>query len=345
MSGPVEAPRPAAGTEELRAALARALRDHCGAARSIVVLARRPSTYRTSFALEELDVGLDDGATLRLIFKDLSWGALHEAARAAKPAFLHDPRREIAVYRAILAPARLGTARCYGAVSDERAGRYWLFLERVPGVELYQIGAFDIWQRAARWLALLHARFAGTRGLPAGACLVDYDAEFYRTWMRRARLFAGGGASRDDRDAREAVAWLAGRYERVVARLAALPRTVIHGEFFASNVLVHERPDGPRIAPVDWEMAALGPGLVDLAALVAGGWTEEEKRALALAYHAALPPALRRAGPDDLLAELDYCRLHLAVQWLGWAPDWSPPAEHAQDWLGEALALAAKLGL
>jgi hypothetical protein len=33
------------------------------------------------------------------------------------------------------------------------------------------------------------------------------------------------------------------------------------------------------------------------------------------------------------------------VQWLGWSPDWSPPAEHAHDWLGEALHLADKLGL
>jgi hypothetical protein len=45
------------------------------------------------------------------------------------------------------------------------------------------------------------------------------------------------------------------------------------------------------------------------------------------------------------LTALDYCRLHLAVQWLGWAPEWSPPPEHTQDWLGEALGLARKLEL
>jgi hypothetical protein len=65
-----------------------------------------------------------------------------------------------------------------------------------------------------------------------------------------------------------------------------------------------------------------------------------------LAYHAALvpredwPPA-----PEAFLVALDHCRLHLAVQWLGWSPGWSPPPEHAQDWLGEALGLAEKLGL
>jgi len=31
------------------------------------------------------------------------------------------------------------------------------------------------------------------------------------------------------------------------------------------------------------------------------------------------------------------------VRWLGWSPQWSPPPEHAQDWLHEALSLAEKL--
>lgn len=98
------------------------------------------------------------------------------------------------------------------------------------------------------------------------------------------------------------------------------------------------------MAPVDWEMAALGPGLVDLAALVAGGWSDEQRTAIAQAYFEAMPPPRARAW-DDFARALDYCRLHLAVQWLGWSPDWSPPRAHAQDWLGEAVRLAEGLGL
>ena len=30
---------------------------------------------------------------------------------------------------------------------------------------------------------------------------------------------------------------------------------------------------------------------------------------------------------------------------LGWSPEWSPPPEHAQNWLGEALRQSEKLGL
>ena len=58
---------------------------------------------------------------------------------------------------------------------------------------------------------------------------------------------------------------------------------------------------------------------------------------LALAYHERLP----QVGP--LMELLDCCRLQTALQWLGWAPDWSPPPEHTHDWLGEALNLAEQI--
>jgi hypothetical protein len=43
------------------------------------------------------------------------------------------------------------------------------------------------------------------------------------------------------------------------------------------------------------------------------------------------------------LTALDWCRLHIAVQWLGWSPEWSPPPEHAWNWWEEALHLAEKM--
>jgi hypothetical protein len=320
-----------------------------GAPRRITGLERRPSAYSTSFAIEELDVRLDDGTGLRLLFKDLSRQALLETARRVKPAFLYDPLREIETYRIVLEPNRLGTATCYGALVDRLAGRYGLFLEKVAGLELYQVGDFGTWQQVARWLAATHARFAGKTGRFARAArLLRHDADFYRLWIRRARASWDRQPSpRQSGDMRRGAERLIGNYDRVVERLAALPATFIHGEFYASNVLVQRTEGGLRVCPVDWEMAAVGPGLIDLAALAAGGWTADEKTAMALAYRAALaqaggPPPARE---EELLTALDYCRLHLAVQWSGWSSGWSPPAEHAQDWLGEALGLAEKLGL
>ena len=42
---------------------------------------------------------------------------------------------------------------------------------------------------------------------------------------------------------------------------------------------------------------------------------------------------------------VELCQLHLSVQMLGWAEDWTPPEQHAQNWLSTALRLADKLGV
>jgi aminoglycoside phosphotransferase (APT) family kinase protein len=279
---------------------------------------------------------------LELVIKDLGWGALGESARGVKPRFLYDPLREIETYRAILAPSRLGAPVYYGSIVDCRLGRYWLLLEHVAGVPLWQAGELAVWQQAARWVAALHARFvADTEQLKRAAPLLVYDADFYRRWPRRAQRFV----SVADPCRARTMRWLAERYDGLIERLVTLPVTLIHGEFVASNVLV-SKGSGSRLWPIDWEMAAVGPGLIDLAALTAGRWDERDRRAMALAYRAELA---RRGGPvpspKAFLVALDGCRLHLAMQWLGWSATWEPPPEHAQDWLGEALHLAEKLGL
>jgi Ser/Thr protein kinase RdoA (MazF antagonist) len=299
---------------------------------------RRPSRYRTSFPLEELDLTLEDGTELRLIFKDLAWSALGEEARLAKPGFLHDPRRESAVYASVLAPLGLGP-QYYGAAIDPDADRFWLFVERVEGRELYQVGELEVWQAVASWLGEMHAVFGpDLEDHIRRARLIDYDEAYYRRWIERAQEFAAMPGQAGSRA--EGIAWIAERYDRAVEGLLELPSSVIHGEFYASNVLVAAEPPDIRVCPVDWEMAAAGPGLVDLAALVSGGWEAEERQAIVSAYRAGAPMY------DFSEDQLDLARLHLAVQWLGWAPpSWIPPEGQRHDWLDEALALAQGLGL
>jgi aminoglycoside phosphotransferase len=314
--------------EELGAALERALGT--GTAR----IERRTAKFRTSFPLEDVDVTLEDGTMLALVLKVLSAAELPEKAREAKPEFLLDPERELEAYRDLLPDDSLGTPRCYAAVSEGE--RHWLLLERVNGIPLWQVGELETWQAAARWLAALHERFAAEDGWRAQARhLLRYDAALYRQWARRAREHAAAAGRR--RRERERVVDVTRRFETVIDRLAALPTTFIHGEFYASNVVV----DGARIAPIDWELAAQGPGLIDLAALSTGRWGDSERQAIASAYERALttPPGY------DFGVMLDSCRLHLAVQWLGWAPGWRPPRAHRYDWLSEATDLVERLGL
>ena len=145
------------------------------------------------------------------------------------------------------------------------------------------MGDDSAWLEAARWLARLHSRFAGeSETLNRSAPLLRYDAAFYRLWLERVETFQSVGLGR--------AVWesLVDTYDRAIERLIRLPSTLIHGEFYASNILVEETREGCRIRPVDWEMAAVGPGLIDLAALSSGAWTERERTEMAAAYHDAL---------------------------------------------------------
>ena len=328
---------------ELRAELERIFTERSGEARAVVELSQRPCAYQTSHELQQLDIRLDDGTAHRLMLKSLGRSALSSEARAAKPAFLYDPLREIETYRALLEPAQLGAPAFYGATIDPERDRYWLFIEDVESDVLWQIGEPEVWQQAARWLAAMHERFEGADLGPARAHLVRYDARFYALWMERLLGFARGGETSWSGEQRDTIEWLAERYDGVVKQLADFPTTFIHGEFYPSNVLIQQSGDGCRVCPIDWEIAALGPGLVDLAALTIGRWTDDERRALALAYLSESGPG--RGSAEELLASLELFRLHLAVQWLGWDPSWAPPVEHRHDWLGEALRAADKLGL
>jgi hypothetical protein len=289
---------------------------------SIRQLDRRPYGYASSYPLEAIDVVCGDNSVVPVLFKDLSAQALSPAGKVAKPAFLLDARREIDVYRKLLARRNLGTANCYAAINDSAVGRHWLFLERLDARELYQDGEFDHWLGAARWLSRLHA------GGPADNChLIQYDAKYFRRWPELADFELPG-------------------YEELIRRMADIPSTVIHGEFYASNVLIQDTTNGVRVCPVDWETTGNGAGLIDLAALTSGRWSDAERAAMVGEYHTALaaegglPPPL-----EKLFMQLDWFRLHLAVRWRHRPFGWKPPAHQEFDWAAEAQELAAKLGL
>lgn len=264
------------------------------------VVRREPYAYRTSWPLEEVVLAQPDGSELLLLVKHL------EGADVAKPAFIVDPAREVEAY-GILRDEQLGTPACHAT------GRWWLALEKVEGVELWQCGDLDAWEETARWAARLHARFAS--GAPTGEHLLRHDAAYYRRWVERARELQGA-----------AIDPLLPATETAIARLTALPVTLIHGELYASNVIVA----GDRVAVIDWEMAAVGPAVIDVAALVTG-WAAEKQERLVSAY-----------GELDPL-DLASARLHLALQWLGWEKGWQAPTEHRRDWLEEARAAAEAL--
>lgn len=328
--------------DELRAAL-EAVFSRASSPR-IVDLDTRSLPYASSFAIEEANLRFEDGSVLELVCKDTGEAAMLPEARRIKPRFLHNPLREIAIYERILAPCEVGAPRFYGSAVDGRRGRYWLFLERVRGVPLTEVGDFGVWRTVSGWLAWMHDRVARNPELPRAAAtvpLVQYDRAHSRLWMQRAQEHLDADTTQPQWR-RLRFASLMSQYEGVLDEIDALPAGFVHGEFFASNVLVETQTGEVRVRPVDWEVAGMGPLLMDLAALTAGRWTDDERAELAIAYNRESAMPLSR---DDFVRAVDCCRLQLAVQRLGWATEWSPPASHKQDWLGEALYAAGRLGL
>ena len=215
-------------------------------------------------------------------------------------------------------------------------------IEKVPGVELWQIGELSVWEEVAGWLGRLHADFAGrlAETSEANPDLLDLSEAWFRSWCHRALERLADSEDPRAQSLRHALE----SYDDVVSALTGLPRTFVHGELYPSNVLVVQG-NPSRICPVDWEMAGIGPGLIDLAALV-GGWDEAERHRLIAAYlRGSRETSAGASTPEAVEADLARCRLHLALQWLGWSADWRPPPEHAHDWLGEAVELADELGL
>jgi hypothetical protein len=302
--------------------------------RPVLAIKVEPGAYRSSCAVHDVEVSFPEGTTRRFVLKDLGPSALLPEARRVKPPFLLDPMREGETYRHVLRPFHVAAPELVGAIDDERSQCYLLLLECVVGVPLWQVGEAGVWQAAARSLAAMHADLAAAApALAAPARLLRYDDTYYRRWHDRARRSLG--------TAPDGATVLEG-YGRIVPRLLALPRTFIHGEFHPSNVVVEDGP-GRRIRPVDWEVAGVGPGLMDLADLTAGKWTAAERAAMERAYREELAARGGNWG-DDFGRDLDCCRLHKAVQWLSWSDRWTPPREHAQDWLAEALAACERLG-
>ena len=310
-------------------AVAAATGAHRGDVRLVL---RRPYEYATSAVLEELVVSVA-GLERELILKHLSWGGLFGDAVTSKQRWLLDPRRELGVYE-LLAGEGV-TPSFHGGSADSEAA--WVLMDKAAGVELWQIGDFAIWEAVAAWLAGFHARFRGrvdelAVGNPA---IIRYDGPWVERWAERAAAVVERAG--DSRAA--ALRAVVARHSAAVAEWVAVTPVFVHGELYPSNVLVQGGVTDLDVRPVDWEMAGIGPGALDLAAL-SGGWDPPERDALIAAYERSAPqpePGLRR--------HVSLARLHLALRWLAWADDWAPPTEHANDWLAEALDSAADLGL
>jgi hypothetical protein len=299
-----------ADEEALRRCLECGLPEALGGRCAITAVHGRRFDLATSYNAQVVVVCLDTGEEVKVFLKDFS------STVRPKDRPKQRREREVRVYRELLAGAGLGTAGYYGSLLDESRGRLWLLLEFVEGTPVGYLDIGGYWAPAAAQLGRLHGHFTGQAERLSGCdFLVRHDADFF--WAR---------AELAGRCVTELAPHLAGelnrivdRYAPVVRMMAGQPRTLVHGGCRSTNILVEVASDPGRVCIIDWEEAAFGAPLLDLAYLLDGIEPPtldpllDAYVAEARAYDLPLPP--RR----DMKHLIDCFRLHMTLTMLGQA--------------------------
>jgi hypothetical protein len=304
------------------------------------------SAYASSATLLNVHLTLAGGERLRVVCKLGDPDAQIPAARGVRPEAIFDAGREAWMYESVLAFDGVADAPRLLSSGRVRDGGRWLLMEWAGSVDLGQVGARAVWCEAASRLARMHV-WGESRvdELSRGSLVRWDDPQLHLWWARRARRSQAVDRTRGF-VTKDPLGPLWRRYHVVADRVAAMPKTLVHGDLNASNVLVMRASAGNRIRIIDWETAGVGPGLIDLASLISGRLPDGHRAAMEAAYRANLAGSSLSALPADAFDEaLCWCRLALAVKWLGWSPGWSPPKTHGHDWRREAVMLARRLGL
>lgn len=270
--------------------------------------------HESSFHGEHLRIRFSNGTSVPVFLKDLNPQNQIAPARKIRNNSLSSSYLELCVYQRILSRVDLGTPQLYFVRWEPARRTYWLFLEDLGDSRLRDSRNFNRWVQAARWSGRFHAR---TRHLPAAVTsfLPARDYEHYQRCAESVRSILPDLQPRDRRLIEPALH----HYGRRLEWFAALPRTVIHGQYFPKNIMLRLRSHDQPLAVIDWETAALGPGMYDLISISSGGWTEDARRVMWRAYfdeyHAETGIAREW---EDFCEEARETELYHALEWLAW---------------------------
>jgi aminoglycoside phosphotransferase (APT) family kinase protein len=292
----------AADERALRDLLREIVADRFGSRASIAAIHRARSPVIGSYDCETLTVEVRGGEPLVLFFKDFGFSRLSKDDRELRRA------RELRVYRELLAHAGLGTPHYHGSLWDGAHGRYWLLLERVSGTVVEEVD-LRFGPRAAAWLARMQGHFLRRRERLDGCdFLIRHDAAFFRSKAEAALR----DVERLSPASAPALAALVGRYDRVIELLAAQPQSLVHGGYIPWHILV----DGDRVCAVDWELAAVGSTLYDLAFFTDGLGSPLRERILESYRAAASEHDVPVPDHPERTHVIDCIRLHRVLDWL-----------------------------
>ncbi|MCP4406822.1 MAG: phosphotransferase [Gammaproteobacteria bacterium] len=212
---------------------------------------------------------------------------------------------EARVYRSLLQQMELSVPKFYGFYQEPKSDRSCLVLGYLANtVRVSRTSDPDDMLKAARWLGCFHAHNETHLQQEEIAFLHRYDADSYLGWAHRALLFA--------KQRSRSLSWLhtlCARFENQVDALLSEPLTIIHGEFYSQNVMVHQG----NLYPLDWESAAIAAGELDLASLT-DRWPDKVTQSCEKRYRQA---RWEGSSPEGFHQRLQIARIYTQLRWLG----------------------------
>jgi hypothetical protein len=262
---------------------------------SLTILSRHENVHTSSWPSEIVECRIGRGRAMRLLVKHGPYCARNAHGHPVGPAY------EAVVYESVLREA--GLSHPYlGSRHDPGSHSSCIVLEYLDDGwwRLNRVEDPCAIVRVAAWVGAFHAGAAGRACGPLNV----YDAAYYAGWARRSLRYLP--------DLGDDFQWLrnvCSVFLEMGPRLAAGPPTVIHGELYPENVMVHDE----AIRPVDWEWAGVAAGELDVAALTEG-WSAELTEASQRAYAEARWPG---GAPTGYAWRLDAARVYMHLRWLG----------------------------
>ena len=293
---------------------------------SVVVstLNHEPSSFATLFPADILHVGLQSGEKVSLFLKHLGF---EESDHPDKQC----PDREVRIYEELLGENDLPVVKYYGSRWNEMTKRREVFLEYIDDWNL-KYHELEHWFTAARRLAHFQAYFANqAEKLLACEFLLRFDAVYLHQWADRAL----SAVANQSLDLAAKLEYVVSNYDRIVEVLTRQPLTLVHNDPSPKNVIADRSSSPARICFIDWEMAGVGCGLLDLVHLKYGLDPVNDQK-MCEAYCAELDETdLLPSKPQDLDSLFAACELHKTVYRLAHCAIWELPIETVAQWVIE----------
>jgi hypothetical protein len=304
-----------------------------GTATHIVSLDRRLNPFATLAPNEILTVKLANGRRLRLFLKHV---ADHEADHPNK--CRRD--REILVYeRSFASQQTPAVPHCYGSSWNDDARTGWLLLEYVDDWCL-KYHELQYWFEAARQLA----RFQRDRAkelatLWQNEFLLRLDGDYFASWFDRARQSCAEQAP----PLADALAPVVERVADVADLLGQYAQTLVHNDLAPKNVIADRSASPLRIYLVDWEMAGVGCGVLDIVQLKDGLEPAADQLMVEAYCRELAGSGLLPDEPSELDRLFAACDLHKVVYRLARSRPWRLPIETLNSWVAQAVALCDRV--